>query len=98
MKINSKEQCLTTFTNVNFLKICCTKNGFCNGKQLCTFLANYKSINLPVTITVLILACLSCVITGVVSGFTLFSVTKNPRKVNPFSTCSLLIEVFKIAF
>mgnify|MGYP003692194977 CR=1 FL=1 len=43
----------------------------------------------PVTMTVLMLASRSWCIMGVVSGFSRFSITKNPRNVKLLSTCSL---------
>ena len=67
------------------------KKQFCGG----FFYWNKERVNTgiykPVTMMVLILASRSSCITGVVCGFNLFSMTKNPRNVKCFSTCSLKI-------
>ena len=68
-------------------------------KNIKTFWFKIKSVHLdnfvnqnsflPVTMTVLMFALLSTSIIGVVSGFSLFSITSKPRNVRFFSTISL---------
>ena len=47
----------------------------------------------PVTMMHLMLASFSSLMTGVVSGFSLFSITSRPRKFKFFSTCSLQTDI-----